>query len=203
MAERGEGPAVVRELASFRGRPSEEEVTSYVGMVIFLGSWAMLFAALFFSYALLRARSPSWPPPGDPPLPVLLPGLNTLVIGASSLAVVRGVRAFGLGRRRRAAGALALGAALGAVFLALQGVVWAGAWRAGLLPSGGPYGSVFYALTAFHALHVLAGLLALAALAARVLAGPGPGRTRVRLWAMFWHFVGAVWCALYAAVYLA
>ena len=30
----------------------------------------------------------------------------------------------------------------------------------------------------------------------------GTTRSAVRLWGMFWHFVGAVWLALYVAVYL-
>ena len=60
-----------------------------LGMAVFLGSWAMLFVALFFAYAFLRARAPSWPPLDAPSLPRLLPGLNTLVIAASSVAVVR------------------------------------------------------------------------------------------------------------------
>src|SRR5512144_2951674 len=102
--------AGVSDLEGYRLRPSEDEVTSYVGMVIFLGSWAMMFAALFFSYAVVRAHAPAWPPPDLPPLPIVLPGLNTLVIAASSAAVALGVRAHRVGRRPRAAAALAAGA---------------------------------------------------------------------------------------------
>ena len=191
----------VPELQRYRLRRTEDEVTSYVGMVIFLGSWAMMFAALFFAYAVVRIRAPMWPPPDQPALPILVPGLNTAVIAASSAVVALAVRAHALGRPRRASIGLALGAALGALFLALQAVVWVGLWRAGLVPSGGPYPSVFYALTAFHALHVLVGLAALGMLA---IGRPSRGATRsaVRLWGMFWHFVGVVWVALYVAVYL-
>jgi cytochrome c oxidase subunit III len=193
----------VPELERRRLRPTEDEVTSYVGMVVFLGSWAMLFAALFFSYAIVRVRAPMWPPPDQPMLPVLLPGLNTAVIAASSAAVALAVRAYALGRNRRASLALGLGAGLGTLFLALQAVVWVGVWRAGLVPSGGPYPSVFYTLTGFHALHVLVGLGALGVLAFRAQAPVRATRSAVRLWGMYWHFVGAVWGALYVAVYLA
>ena len=191
----------VPELQRYRLRRTEDEVTSYVGMVIFLGSWAMMFAALFFAYAVVRIRAPMWPPPDQPALPILVPGLNTAVIAASSAVVALAVRSHALGRPRRASIGLALGAALGALFLALQAVVWVGLWRAGLVPSGGPYPSVFYALTAFHALHVLVGLAGLGMLA---IGRPSRGATRsaVRLWGMFWHFVGVVWVALYVAVYL-
>ena len=193
----------VPELERYRLRRTEDEVTSYVGMVIFLGSWAMMFAALFFVYAVVRVRAPIWPPSGQPALPVLVPGLNTAVIAASSVAVALAVRAHALGRHRRASRGLGLGAGLGVLFLVLQILVWVGLWRAGLVPTGGPYPSVFYALTAFHALHVLVGLAALGVLASRARVPGGVNRSAVRLWGMFWHFVGVVWGVLYVAVYLA
>jgi heme/copper-type cytochrome/quinol oxidase subunit 3 len=205
MARRGEASgdqAPVYGLDRYRRRPRGPERTAHVGMAIFLGSWAMLFLALFFAYAFVRARAPVWPPLDAPPLPRVLPGLNTLAIAASSLAVVRAVRSQDRGRGRSASWHLAAAAALGAAFLALQALVWSALWRAGLVPSGGPYPSVFYAFTAFHALHVLVGLAALAWLAARARSRAGATRTEVRLWGWYWHFVGAVWVALYVTVYV-
>jgi heme/copper-type cytochrome/quinol oxidase subunit 3 len=200
---RGEPPpAAVHELARYRRQPRGAERTAHVGMAIFLGSWAMLFVGLFFAYAFVRARAPAWPPLDAPRLPRLLPGLNTLAIAASSAAVARAVRAELLGRFRMASASLATAATLGAVFLALQAVVWVDLWRQGLVPSGGPFPSVFYAFTAFHALHVFVGLAALAWLAFRVRANRS-GRTDVRLWGWYWHFVGGVWVTLYVTLYLA
>jgi len=196
---RGRRPAGVERLSERRGHPAHEEKTARIGMAVFLGSWAMLFVALFFSYGLVRARTAVWPPLDQPRLPLLLPGINTLVIAASSAAMVMAERFPGL---RRRAVALASAAALGGAFLALQALVWVRLWREGLVPSGGPYPSVFYALTAFHALHVLVGLAALAVLAARAARGRASW-IAVRLWGMYWHFVGVIWLALYAAVYVA
>ena len=196
------GPAPVQDLARYRRQPRGAERTAHVGMAVFLGSWVMLFVALFFAYAFVRASADAWPPAGTPPLPRLLPGLNTLALAASAVAMVRAVRAQDVGRSRSASNALAVAAALGAIFLALQAVVWVGLWRQGLVLSGGPYPSVFYAFTALHALHVLVGLAALAWLAARARAGAAP-RTTVRLWGWYWHAVGALWAALYVTVYLA
>lgn len=208
MAQEGEpgrehGPAPVYGLDSYRRRPRGPERTAHVGMAIFLGSWAMLFVGLFFAYAFVRARAPVWPPLDAPPLPRLLPGLNTLAIAASSWAVARAVRAQELGRAKAAAASLAAAAALGATFLAFQALVWNGLWRQGLQPSGGTFPSVFYAFTAFHALHVLVGLAALAWLAARARSRAGVTRTDVRLWGWYWHFVGIVWGVLYVTLYLA
>jgi heme/copper-type cytochrome/quinol oxidase subunit 3 len=77
-------------------------------------------------------------------------------------------------------------------------------WRAGLLPSAGAYPSVFWGLTCFHALHVLVGLVALGVLGWRVGQGYyNPARhLPVRLWTMYWHFVGAVWLLIFASVFV-
>lgn len=193
--------APVYGLERYRHRPRGEERTAHVGMAIFLGSWAMLFIGLFFAYALVRTRAPLWPPLDAPPLPRLIPGLNTLAILASSAAMVRAVRSVELGRNRQGFQGLAAAAALGAVFLGLQALVWGSLWRAGLLPSSGTFGSVFYAFTVFHALHVAVGVGGLTWAAFR--ARRGAGRSAARLWSWYWHFVGVLWVALYATVFLA
>jgi len=203
--DRQRRPAPVQDLEAYRGAMrARRDFTAYVGMLFFLASWAMLFGGLFFAYALVRARAPVWPPVGDPRLPLVLPAVNTAVIALSSFALQSALRSLRRGRLRPVAGALALAAGLGALFLALQLAVWVRVYGEGLVPSGGPYGSVFYGLTSFHALHVLVGLVALAWLAVRASRG-AYGAMRhvgVRLWAMYWHFVGAIWLVLYATVYL-
>jgi cytochrome c oxidase subunit III len=171
------------------GAHRHAERTALLGMVVFIASWAMLFAMLFLSYLLLRTRATAWPPPELPRLPRLLPAIATVLLGCSSAAVHRGAaRGHGLG--------LGLGALLGAGFLALQTVVWRQMYLAGLHVGAGAYASVFYGLTAFHALHVLVGLGALAWLSAR------PRRAAARLWAIYWHMVGVIWAVMFTLVYL-
>src|SRR5207253_274903 len=81
-----------------------------------------------FAYAVVRFRAPIWPPPDQPRLPILLPGLNTVLIAASSGLVAVAVRATAIGRPRRAFDCLGVAAILGALFLMLQVVVWASLW---------------------------------------------------------------------------
>ena len=185
--------------------PDESRRTSFVGMVMALASWTMLFVALFFSYAVLRLNAATWPPDGLAPLPKALPFLNTLVLLASSVFLHRGTRPESEetpGTLRRAL----LGTmALGGLFLALQLAVWIPLWQRGFrIDNTGTYGSIFYGLTVFHALHVLAGLLALALLLPGAFSGRHTsGRSSaVRLSAMFWHFVDVVWVVMFVAVYL-
>jgi cytochrome c oxidase subunit 3 len=188
----------------YRPRRSRNDATAWLGMVIFLASWTMLFAALFFAYAMLRGRSAEWPPADMAPLPLVLPAVNTAVLAASSVALQSALVFARRGRVSVVAPAVYAALVLGAVFLALQFVVWIGLWRAGLRPDGGPYPSVFYALTMFHGLHVLAGLCGLSWLAVHAQANAyGPGRhVGLRLWTGYWHFVGAVWLLLFVTLFL-
>ena len=181
----------------------ESRKTHFVGMIMALASWSMLFASLFFAYAVLRISSATWPPLGASRLPVALPAFNTLVLLLSSVVLWRGTDP-----RREAPGRLARAVlattALGALFLALQLVVWIPLWTGGFRMDSGVYASLFYGLTVFHAVHVLAGLVALAWL----LRGARSGRyasarqNPVRLSAMFWHFVDVVWVLMFVVVYV-
>lgn len=181
-----------------------EEQSSSLGMVIALGSWAMMFAAMFYAYLGARARFEVWPPPGVPHLPVALPAVNTAVLLASSGVIAYAVRELGRGRKRLLSPLLGAGVALGLAFLGLQLVVWRDLWLAGLLPSSGLYGSVFYGLTGLHALHVLAGLGVLAVVLGKALRGAYSTENayKVRLVAMFWHFVDVVWVLMFLSIYV-
>lgn len=183
---------------------AREDFTRSLGMIIALGSWAMMFGALFFVYLAVRSRAVMWPPAGVPRLPVGVPALATGVLIASSAALEAGARALRRGRRRALGPAVGAAALLGAGFLGLQLVVWRGLWEQGLRPGSGPYGSTFYGLTALHALHVAAGLVMLGVVLVRALGGvyTEHNAARVRVGAMFWHFVGVVWVLMFVSLYL-
>ncbi len=185
-------------------RQREQATTSYLGLVVFLAAWTMMFGALFFAYGILRLRFPQWPPPGYDPLPLGWPGINTLIIVAASGLLYLGQRGLHGEQAKRFPWFLSAAILLGAAFLALQLHVWVGLWRQGFRLGGGIYPSVFYLLTIFHALHVVVGLALLIALwpaawrPARLVAAA----SRLRLATVFWHFVGAVWLVLFVIVYL-
>jgi heme/copper-type cytochrome/quinol oxidase subunit 3 len=192
------------ELLPYRTPRSREDWTAYLGMVIFLASWAMLFASLFFAYGVVRARTEVWPPDDLPPAPVAWGAVNTAILALSGAAIQLALFSVRRGRARTVAPGIAASAILGAIFLALQIASWAQSHAAGLTPDAGPYASVFYGLTWFHALHVAVGVVALAWLAARAFQGRfTPARHRgIRLWAMYWHFVGIIWALMFVLVYL-
>ena len=187
------------------GRDMRAAGHARLGMSVFLGTWVMLFASLFLAYAVVRGQAAEWPPPSLPRLPRAWPGLATLILLVSS-AVLRG----GVARARRHAGiarrvllqALTVAALLGIAFVVLQAGVWRMVLAAGLTPATGTYASVFFALTIFHALHVICGLAILTVVAVRT----GLDRARdagngVWLAAIFWDFVTVVWVVIYAVVF--
>jgi cytochrome c oxidase subunit 3 len=191
-------------IVPYRPPRAKEEWTAYLGMVVFLASWAMMFGSLFFAYGMVRSRATVWPPPDLPALPLVVPGINTAILAASSVALQLSLGAVRAGKAALLGPGLAASALLGTTFLALQMVTWRRLLDEGLTPQDGAYASVFYALTCFHALHVLVGIVALAWLSRSAFVGKYSAARflPVRLWTMYWHFVGVVWGAMFVAVYL-
>ncbi len=181
-----------------------EEYTASLGMIVFLASWAMMFAAFFFAYLFARSKAVVWPPVGLPRLPVAMPAVNTLVMLASSGTFVLAIQRIKRGNRKAFQQYTALTFGLGALFLALQAMVWRDVGAQGLSVSDGVYGAVFYAFTALHALHVVAGLMVLAWVLVRSFTGTYSehNHTNVRVSAMFWHFVDVVWLLMFVTIYV-
>ena len=180
------------------------DVDATIGMTILLGAWVMLFAALFLAYGVVRVQANEWPPFGAPRLPLLVPGFNTLLLLASSVALRRGLARARRGDAGTLLPATVVATLLGLAFIGAQIASWRSMLVRGLLPSSGVYGSVFYALTGFHALHVAGGVVALALLAVHTARGRHRERTPVRalrLTALYWDFVAVVWVAMYVTVY--
>lgn len=164
----------------------------------------MLFAGLISAFFVLRMGAAVWPPPLQPRLPVAITGVNTLVLLASSVAVVGAVRALRRGALTAVGARLGAAALLGTTFLAVQGFEWIRLVGFGLTVSSGAYGGTFYTLIGAHALHVVGALVWLALTVRLVRNGAiSPERSgALRACAMYWHFVVALWPVLYVAVYL-
>jgi heme/copper-type cytochrome/quinol oxidase subunit 3 len=173
-------------------------------MLFFLGAETMFFAALVGGFLVLRTQSVVWPPPFQPRLPVVVTGLNSLVLLASSLAMARATRALWRGEIERLRRWLGVAAALGAAFLLVQGYEWVRLIRFGLSVTSGVYGATFYTLIGAHGLHVLGALVWLGV--TWLLTGAGrlgrPRPTPVAVCAIYWHYVVALWPVLYVLVYL-
>ena len=178
--------------------------TAVFGMTLFLASEAMLFAGLIAGYIVLRLSSPTWPPSPDlPKLPVVLTGINTVFLIASSFTYHAAEVAVKKGKKGTAW--LFLTVLLGSLFLCIQAYEWYHMHHEGLwFNTGGVYGSSFFVLTGFHGLHVLIGVLMIAWALIRQLGGAytAQSHTYLILAGMYWHFVDVVWLFLYSVLYL-
>jgi cytochrome c oxidase subunit I+III len=169
------------------------------GMVCVIATEASFFAYLLFSYFYLASQSlNAWPAKGPG---FRLPFVNTLILLSSSVAVALGERGSRTGRAGRLRWGVAIALLLGIVFLVLQGVEYS---REAASATHDAYGSLFYTITGFHGAHVFVGLIMLAVVLVRALRGHfAAGRAEaVRNVALYWHFVDAVWLAVFTSLYV-
>ena len=162
---------------------------------VFLAVATSLFV-LFVSAYSMRLGLADWTPL---PRPRLLT-LNTALLVGASLAMQWAVHAARRGEPADLRRGLATGGLLTTGFLAGQIAVWMQLNDAGYLVSTSAASAFFYLFTAVHGLHVLGGLVAWARAWKRAWRDADPARIRlaVQLCATYWHFLLAVWAALYA-----
>lgn len=168
-------------MAATHMRPEQRELAAAVGISVFLASWAMVFISLLFAHELLSARSTE----ETPALPVALAAANTMVLVLSS----------GLARLRRPRLAAGLAAVAGLGFVALQSLLWWELVVRGVLPTETRTASSIYALTGFHAVHVLVGIGGLFWVAARRPQG-------LLWWRWYWDFVTVAWLAIFLLAFV-
>lgn len=164
-------------------------------MWTFLATDAMGFGALFIAYGFLRVRADSWPQPGER-LSVGAAALMTFALLASSVTITLAARTDRRGRRL---------AWLGATLLLAVAFVAGGALEyAHLLTGPKPMGlstdlfsGIFYAITGYHGLHVLGGIVALC-----FMFGAGTSRRDLGVLALYWHFVDLAWMPIFTFLYL-
>jgi cytochrome c oxidase subunit 3 len=165
-----------------------------VGVAIWLASEVMFFGGLFAAYFTVKAANDEWPPAGVE-LDTPRAGIFTLVLVASSFTLHRAER----GSHAEIRNWTLLTLALGVVFLGNQALEWA---TNDFTVSTDAFGTLYYALTGFHGLHVAVGLVLLAVVGLRPVGVTGsvPGLQRATTW--YWHFVDVVWVLLFATIFL-
>jgi heme/copper-type cytochrome/quinol oxidase subunit 3 len=174
-----------------------------LAMVLFIATEAMFFAGLVSAFLVLRAEALTWPPLDQPRLPLAVTIVNTLILVASG-----GTMQWALGTLRRGEGRLLrwllATAALGALFLVIQGYEWVRLIGFGLTTTSSLYGATFYTLVGAHGLHVLAALVFLLVVVGKAARGryTQEEQTGLELCRMYWLFVVAVWPILFLLVYL-
>jgi len=171
-----------------------------LGVSLFLASELMFFAGLFAAYFDLRAGSAVWPPPGTH-VNILEGTVGTVLLALSSAFAIGLTRALDRGGAAAGRPWLFAGILSALLFVALTVYGWSEE-TFGIASSA--YGSLYYTMTGFHLLHVIAGIVLLIALffGLRAPAFVADHRAGAEGIMYYWHFVFAVWLGLYATLYL-
>lgn len=184
------------------GHHEEHPDLRMFGVVVFLVAESMIFLGLFTAFLIYRSALPAWPPEGTPELELLLPGINTAVLIASSFVMHQGDVAI---KKNDVAGLrfwYIITAIMGAAFLGGQAYEYAHL-EFGLTTN--VFASSFYVLTGFHGLHVTVGLLLILSVlwrAQKTEHYSDQEHFGVEAAELYWHFVDVVWIILFTLVYL-
>nr|YP_010462024.1 cytochrome c oxidase subunit 3 [Hericium erinaceus]YP_010759097.1 cytochrome c oxidase subunit 3 [Hericium alpestre]UUF93978.1 cytochrome c oxidase subunit 3 [Hericium erinaceus]WEX32011.1 cytochrome c oxidase subunit 3 [Hericium alpestre] len=177
-----------------------------LGVILFIISELFAFFSVFWAF-FHSSLSPTveiggvWPPQGITPLdPFAIPLLNTILLLSSGAFVTYGHHALIQGDRRGAILGTLLTIILAVLFTGLQYYEYS---EAGFTISDSVYGTVFYASTGLHGIHVIIGTLFILVGFIRIVnyhltdthhQGHEAG-------ILYWHFVDVVWLFLFIAVY--
>lgn len=175
-----------------------------LGLLMFLAAEAMFFAGLIGAFLVFRLSNTEWPPPFQPRLPVVVTGINTVILLLSGMTMHLGLNAIRAGKSARLIRYLLTTMLLGGLFLAVQGYEWIRMVHFGLTMSSGVYGATFYTLIGCHGLHVLGAVMWLIVVLIQARGGrfTAQHHTGIQLCSMYWTFVVALWPILYGLVYL-
>jgi cytochrome c oxidase subunit 3 len=189
-----------------------------ISMWMFIAQDGMSFGGLLFAYGVIRSSADSWPIPADV-LGISLTAIATFLLICSSLTMVMAVEAAKECNQAKTVRWLVMTILGGATFLGIQAYEYYHLVHIGLgfstttMPdpnTGGVindlFGSTFYAVTGFHGLHVLSGVIYLICILIGTMRGNytkgGLSYSRVELVGLFWHFVDLVWILVFTFIYL-
>jgi cytochrome c oxidase subunit 3 len=188
-------------VASSDRRARAEISGPVMGMILFVASEAMFFAAFFGAYFTIKANAPAWPPPGIPHLKIDIATILTVILVTSSVAVQMALRSTRAGAMRRATLWLGITIALGVCFLGLQLYDYS---QLGFGLKDGPFGTLFYVMTGIHMAHVVGGVAFLALVFGQATRGrlTPEHHDPLAAGAIYWDFVDVVWICLFTVFYL-
>ena len=199
----GEG---AEQQAAHGGGATKGMDSALMGVMLFIASEVMFFAALFGAYFNVKATTQPFPPEGTEFITPWGPALLiTIVLVLSSFTMQWATMRIRKGDRTGMNRGIALTLALGIVFFAIF------AYEYYVLVThddfginSGVYGTLFYTMTGFHAAHVLGGVIGLAVVLARGMQGQFSAKHHSAVEAIhyYWHFVDIVWIVLFVVIYV-
>jgi cytochrome o ubiquinol oxidase subunit 3 len=189
--------------APARYSPSTRFGVTGFGFYVYLLSDAILFSALFATFAVLKGATAGGPT-AQSLFDVKNVGWETACLLTSSF--VGGMAMLAAEARRRLPLILCLSTVflLGLGFLSLEIREFAGMIQAGAGPDRSAFLSAFFALVGAHGLHITVGLVWIVLLLIHLgtMGFSDSYRRRLFCFSLFWHVLDIVWIAIFTFVYL-
>lgn len=174
------------------------------GMASFLLSEVAFFCTLIATYVAFIGQDTSGPTPKEAlSLPLVIG--TTICLLLSSVVIHAAQRSLEQGRHQSFRTLWTMTIALGIAFLLGTAYEWHDLIsEKGLTISRNMFGTTYYTLVGFHAMHVTAGIVAmLIVLELSIRSEIAEHSTGVELVAWYWHFVDVVWIVVFLIVYVA
>jgi cytochrome c oxidase subunit 3/cytochrome o ubiquinol oxidase subunit 3 len=173
-----------------------------VAMLSLITGETAIFTIFVVAYIFYIGKSLSGPTPQQ----VLdIPIFNTICLLSSSVTIWLAERQIERGKMRAFGAWWALTIALGVVFIAGTGIEWHKLiYVDGLTIRTNLFGTTFYSLVGLHATHVVVGLIGLSLILLFTVTGHvrEEHSERIQVFALYWHFVDAVWVVVFTVVYI-
>lgn len=173
-----------------------------VGMLSLIIGECGIFTIFVVAYIYYIGKSLSGPTPQQ----VLdIPIFNTVCLLSSSVTIWLAERQIDRGKMKSFAALWGLTIALGTIFIVGTGFEWHKLiFQDGLTIRTNLFGTTFYSLVGLHATHVIVGLIGLILILLFTITGHinETHSERIQIWALYWHFVDAVWIVVFTVVYI-
>ena len=160
-----------------------------------------IFTIFVVAYIFYIGRSVSGPTPKILDIPIFM----TVCLLSSSITIFVAEHAIEHGRMKLFTAFWALTMLLGIIFIGGTAAEWRHLiYTDHLTISTNLFGTTFYSLVGLHATHVIIGLLMLGIVLVFALLGriKQSHAERIKVLALYWHFVDAVWVVVFTVVYI-
>jgi len=187
---------------------------SKLGMWFFLFTEILLFGGLFLIYAVYRAQYAQEFHNTAHGLSTILGAVNTIILLTSSLTMALSIVALRQGKKNSSIVFQAITLLFGLAFLVNKYFEWSGHIHEGLYPNAPEllsrshgeilfYG-LYYVMTGLHGIHVVIGMIAIAAMLWLTVRGnvSGENFNKLENAGLYWHLVDIIWIYLFPLFYL-
>ena len=181
--------------------PLSHELRGRVGMWCLITAESAIFSIFVVAYLYYAGKSLNGPTPRE----VLhVPIFNSICLFSSSFTIVMAERAIERGITKLFGAWWFATIALGTIFILGTAREWHHLiYDEGLTISSSLFGTTFYSLVGLHGFHVIVGLIGLSTI--MIFTALGYVRQehaeRIGVFAMYWHFVDAIWVVVLSVVY--